>query len=200
MSEAIEFYFDFSSPYGYLAAQTVEAMGDGAGRPVIWKPFLLGAVFSQEGSKPLIDYPLKGEYSLHDMKRTARRIGVPFTMPAPFPFASVAAGRAFYALTDEWPEEAKRLALGFYEAIFGRGIALNSAESVLTVAAELGQDAEALGQAMMAPALKARFRQEVETAVARGVFGSPFFFVDGEAFWGHDRMAQVEDWAKSGGW
>ncbi|HMB76863.1 MAG TPA: DsbA family protein, partial [Kiloniellaceae bacterium] len=89
---------------------------------------------------------------------------------------------------------------GFYEAIFGRGIALNSAESVLTVAAELGQDAEALGQAMMAPALKARFRQEVETAVARGVFGSPFFFVDGEAFWGHDRMAQVEDWAKSGGW
>ena len=200
MSDPIEFYFDFSSPYGYLAAQGVEALGTRAGRPVLWKPFLLGAVFPQVGSKPLLDYPLKGAYSLHDMQRTARHLGVPFVMPDPFPFSSVAAGRAFYALTDSRPEAAKRLAQGLYAAVFGQGRSLGSAEAVLAVAADLGFDAEALGQAIAAPDLKARFRQEVETALARGVFGSPFFFVDGEPFWGHDRMAEVEAWAKTGGW
>jgi 2-hydroxychromene-2-carboxylate isomerase len=200
MSKAIDFYFDFSSPYGYLAAQRAEAMGQGAGRPVIWKPFLLGALFKQEGSKPLIDYPLKGAYSLHDMRRAARRLAVPFTMPEPFPFSSVAAARAFYALTDARPADAKSLALALFAAIFGRGQALSDASAVLGIAADLGLDAAALGQAMTAPEVKARLRQEVEGAMARGVFGSPFFIVDGEAFWGHDRMAEVEDWAKTGGW
>jgi 2-hydroxychromene-2-carboxylate isomerase len=200
MTDPIDFYFDFSSPYGYLAAQGAEAMGARAGRPVLWRPFLLGALFKQEGSKPLIDYPMKGAYSLHDMHRTARRLGVPFTMPDPFPFSSVAPARAFYALSDARPDEAKRLALALFAAVFQRGQALSDAASVLAIAGDLGLDAAALGDAMTTPEVKLRLREEVEAAMARGVFGSPFFIVDGEAFWGHDRMAEVEAWAKTGGW
>lgn len=200
MPAPIEFFFDFASPYGYLAAQEVEAMGARAGRAVVWKPFLMGAVFEQVGSKPLLDYPLKGAYSLHDMQRTARRLGVPFVVPEPFPFSSVPASRAFLVLSETQPDDAKRLALRLYNAIFGQAVALSTVEAVVAVANDLGLDGDALAQAMVSPAIKAKFRQEVEAALARGVFGAPFFFVDGEAFWGHDRMAEVEDWVKSGGW
>ena len=200
MSETIDFYFDFSSPYGYLAGHAVEDLGRRCGRPICWKPFLLGAVFKESGSQPLLNYPIKGDYALHDMRRSARRLGVDFTLPQPFPFASVAACRAFYALTDLEPEAAKRLALGVFNAAFAEGRDVSAPEGVLAVANGLGLDAAALGQAIGQPEVKQRLRQEVEAAMLRGVFGSPFLIVDGESFWGHDRMHEVEEWVKTGGW
>ena len=200
MTEAIDFYFEFSSPYGYLAAQSVEDLGARWGRQITWRPFLLGAVFKESGSQPLLSYPIKGTYALHDMRRAARRLAVPFTLPEPFPFASIAACRAFYALADDRPEDAKRLAQALYGAAFGRGIDVGPAEAMLAVAAETGLDPKALGAAIQSPEIKQRLRDEVAAAMARGVFGSPFLIVDGEAFWGHDRLSEVEEWLKTGGW
>jgi 2-hydroxychromene-2-carboxylate isomerase len=200
MAKKIDFYFDFSSPYGYLAAQSVEDLGARWGREVAWRPFLLGAAFKESGSQPLLNYPIKGSYALHDMRRSARRLGVPFTLPEPFPFASVAACRAFYALADDRPEDAKRLAQALYGAAFGRGLDIGPAQAMLEVAAEIGLDKKALGEAIQSPEIKQRLRDEVEAGIKRGVFGSPFLIVDGEAFWGNDRLSEVEDWLKTGGW
>ena len=72
--------------------------------------------------------------------------------------------------------------------------------AVVEIAARAGIDAKALSAALEDPALKERAKREVETAISSGVFGSPFFVVDGEAFWGCDRMPMVEQWVKSGGW
>lgn len=200
MSDPIEFYFDFSSPYGYLAAKRIEGIASRAGREVVWRPHLIGAVFPTTGSKPLLDIPMKGDYARHDLPRTARGQGIPFVLPKQFPFMSVAAARAYYWLSDSDPAKAKELALALYDRAFGEGEEIASAEAVIGVAASVGVDAEALRVALGDPAVKGRLKQEVAAAIERGVFGSPFFFADGEPFWGHDKLEEFDRWLQTGGW
>src|SRR6266852_5103313 len=107
----IEFYFDFSSPYGYLAAMQIDALARRHGRGVEWRPFLLGAAFKETGQRPLTEQALRGPYHRRDFDRSARLLGVPFRLPEPFPFASLAACRAFYWLADGDPAAARSLAL-----------------------------------------------------------------------------------------
>lgn len=200
MTSAIDFYFDFSSPYGYLAAQVVDDIGARHGVDVAWRPFLLGAVFKITGAQPLPQTPLKDRYAAIDMPRSARRIGVPFVLPEPFPFGSVAACRAYYWLAEEDPGRARDLAKAVFRGSFGEGRDMSPAAAVIAEAAKLGADREALGAALEDPAVKDRLRREVDAAIARGVYGSPFFFVGDEPFWGHDRLDQVERWLETGGW
>ena len=68
----LQFFFDFSSPYGYLAAQKIDALAAQHGRTVDWRPMLLGVVFKQTGGAPLTEVPVKGPYSKHDFARSAR--------------------------------------------------------------------------------------------------------------------------------
>lgn len=198
--QAIDFYFDFSSPYGYLAAQSADGLGERQGVGIRWRPILLGAVFKTTGAAPLVDLPLKGDYARRDMARAARRLGVPFTFPANFPFNSVAAGRAFYWLDEQDPVQARGFAKAIYHAVFGEGREMESPDAVADEAAKLGIDPDALKAALQDSEVKNRLRRAVETAIAKGVFGSPFFLVNGEPFWGHDRMHDVEEWIRTGGW
>lgn len=200
MPDPIDFYFDFSSPYGYLAAKQIDAVAGRYGRSVTWRPHLIGAVFPTTGSKPLLDIPLKGEYARRDLPRTARRLGIPFRLPAQFPFLSVAAGRAFYWLSDRDSVKARELAVALYDRAFGEGKEISSAESVIAVAASLDIDADALSAALKDPAVKERLKSEVNAAIERGVFGSPYIVVDGEPFWGHDKLEEVGLWLEKGGW
>lgn len=200
MPAAIDFYFDFSSPYGYLAAERIDALAEKHGREVAWRPILLGAVFPQTGSQPLLNIPLKGDYARRDMERSARLLGVPFRLPPSFPFMSVAACRAFYWLRDRDPAQAVALAKALYRAAFAEGQPIDSAESVVAVATSLGEDGGKLAAALKDPAVKQRLREEVEAAISKGVFGSPLIVVDGEPFWGQDRLDHVDLWLQRGGW
>ncbi len=200
MPDPIDFYFDFSSPYGYLAAKQIDGIAERHGRSVAWRPHLIGAVFPTTGSKPLLDIPLKGDYARIDLPRTARRLGIPFQLPKPFPFLSVAAARAFYWLTDGDSAKARELAMALYDRAFGAGEDISGAESVIAVASGLGVDADALRAALNDPAVKDRLKSEVTAAIERGVFGSPYIIVDGEPFWGHDKLAEIESWLQTGGW
>ncbi len=118
MTTAVEFYFDFSSPYGYFAAEQIEALAARHGRGTLWRPILLGAVFKVTGQQPLVTIPLKGQYAEHDLARSARGYGLPFRKPTRFPVATTAACRIFYSLTDHDPVAAKALAIAFYRAFF----------------------------------------------------------------------------------
>lgn len=200
MPAPIDFFFDFSSPYGYFASTRIDAIAARHGREVTWRPFLLGAAFKATGQSPLVQQPLRGPYHARDFPRTARRLGVPFVMPESFPFASLAAARAFYWVADSDPPLARALARAVYHAAFGEGHAVTAAETVADVAAPLGIDRAALLAAVADPAVKERLKRETDAALARGVFGSPFVFVDGEPFWGSDRLDQVEEWLATGGW
>lgn len=196
----IDFYFDFSSPYGYLAAHRVEALGAETGREILWHPILLGVAFKATGQSPLVSQPLRGPYHLNDMKRSARRLGLRFQLPDGFPLATMAAARAFYWAEATSPVAAKKLALALLDACFAKGTNITKAETVAAIAADLGFNAEAVLAGIADPAIKEKLRAETDIAIARGVFGSPFFIVDGELFWGNDRLADLRDWALTGGW
>ena len=192
----IDFYFDFSSPYGYLASTRIDAIADRHGRSVTWRPFVLGAAFKVTGQRPLVEQPLRGEYANRDFARSARLLGVPLELPEPFPFFALAASRACYWVGDA--ARAKALAKAIYHAAFGEGRDVTPVATVAEIARGLG--IEGVEQGVEKPETKAKLREATDEALARGVFGSPFFIVDGEPFWGHDRLEHVERWLATGGW
>jgi 2-hydroxychromene-2-carboxylate isomerase len=200
MARAIDFYFDFSSPYGYLAAGQINEIGRKHDVPVRWRPILLGAVFKITGAGPLPTLPLKGGYFVRDTPRSARALGLPFTMPAQFPFGTVTACRAFYFVERADPEGAVRLAGALYDHAFGKGRDICPVEAVVGVAADLGFDPDWIQAGIQAQETKDQVKAEVDAAIKRQVFGSPFFYVDDEPFWGQDRLCQVDLWLEKGGW
>jgi 2-hydroxychromene-2-carboxylate isomerase len=196
----VDFYFEFSSPYGYIAAQLAEDFEKRIGRPLRWRPMLLGPIFKHTGQAPLVDIPMKGEYSKRDFTRSARMHKVAYAHPQRFPVGTVAAMRAFYWLSDRDPAAARKLAQALYKAYFVDGTDISAPQAVIEIAKRLGVDGAELAAALEDPALKARAKKEVEGAIQAGVFGSPFFIVDGEPFWGVDRMPMLEEWIRTGGW
>ena len=200
MSAPIDFYFDFASPYGYFASTRIDEIAARHARQVVWRPFLLGPVFKQVGTSPLVSYPIKGKYVEHDFVRFARLLVVPFKMPANFPFGAVAASRAFYWIADQNADKAKAFARAVFRAGLGEGGDVTPVDVVLDLAGSLGIDRTGLQAALVDPAIKQRLVDEVDAAMKRGVFGSPTVIIDGEMFWGADRLDQVERWLATGGW
>lgn len=198
MPNPLDFYFDYSSPYGYIAALKIDDLAARYGRVVRWKPVLLGAVFKVTGGKPLPMLPLKGDYAMIDVARSARFHGLPYRQPSKFPIAGQAPSRAFYWLDDRDPVRAHELARALYHAYFVEDRDISSPETTADIAATLGLDRNAVLAAIGSEALKQRLRQETEAAIARGVFGSPYFVVDGEPFWGADRLDQIGRWLATG--
>ena len=198
MKPPIDFYFDFSSPYGYLAAQKIEALAAKHGRAVNWRPMLLGVAFKATGMAPLPQLPLKGPYAMRDFVRSARFLGIPYRQPSVFPISTLSAARAFYWLQAQDPKKAVELAKALYRAYFADGVDISKPENVAKVAQGLGIDPAGLAAALNDAAVKDRTRQEVDAAVAKGVFGSPYIVVDGEPFWGVDRFEQIERWLAQG--
>lgn len=198
---SIDFYFDFASPYGYFASAQIDAVGERHGRAVHWRPYVMGAAMKITGARPIPERPLIADYGRRDMYRCARRLGLPFELPSPFPVSSVAPSRAYYWALDADPQQARRLAQALFAAYFREGRNVGEPDVVAAVTEEtLGLPRASVLASLREPAIKDRLRRETDAAIARGVFGSPFFMVDGEPFWGHDRLWEVEAWLESGGW
>ena len=198
MPVPIEFYFDFSSPYSYLLSEQIEAVATKYGRSVRYKPTLLGVVFKVSGMGPLTEVPLKGEYSLHDFARSARYAGVKFQMPDPFPVSGVNASRALLWLQSTGSAKSVPFVHQVFRAFFTQNRNISDAAVVCEIGEELGVDPKAIAAAMQDPAIKDKLKAAVDESVARGVFGAPFVFVDGEPFWGNDRLPQIERWLQYG--
>jgi 2-hydroxychromene-2-carboxylate isomerase len=200
MAAPIDFYFDFSSPYGFLASHLIDALAAKYGRTVDWHPILLGVVFKETGMAPLTLIPLKGEYSRRDFARSARFHGIAgFRMPEKFPIASQAPARIVLSLKASDAALATRVAKALYRAYFTEGVDISQPDAAASVAAKEGVAPAAARAAIDDPAVKDALKREVEAAIGRGVFGSPFIIVDGEPFWGLDRLDQVERWLATGG-
>jgi 2-hydroxychromene-2-carboxylate isomerase len=201
MVAPLEFYFDFGSPYAYIGAQRIETLAQKHGRTVDWRPMLLGAVFKVAGTQPLTEYPLKGKYSTFDFQRSAREHGIAFKMPSKFPLATIGACRGVYWLKATDPDKAVSFIKAVYAAYFVEDRDISSPDVLAEIATSLGIDAKAFRAGIEQPEVKARLREVTEDAIQqRGVFGSPFTFVDGEPFWGADRLDQIDRWLSRGGW
>lgn len=191
-AKRLEFYFDFSSPFAYLAATRVPDLAARAGADLAYEPFLLGGLFQSIGTPnvPLFEMPdVKRRHAVADMHRWAARFGVPLRFPTRFPMNTVKPLRMVLALDNA----ARR---PFVEAVYraywadDRDISDNAVLAGL--ASSVGLDGAALVARTAEDDLKAALRRSTETAASRGVFGAPSFFVDDLLFWGQDRLEHVE--------
>lgn len=200
MADKLTFYFDFTSPYSYLAAEQIAPIAARHKCEVLWRPILLGAIFKALGTQPIPDTTLKWNYAQRELARMARRINLPFVLPQPFPFLALAASRAFYWLEATDPKRAAPFARAVFRGAFAEGRDVSLPIAVAAVAEAVDVDDEALMEALDDPRWKDRFRSETDQALARGVFGVPFFLVDDEPFWGVERLPEIDSWLASGGW
>ncbi len=196
----IEFYFEYSSPYGYLASELIEDFARDHDVEIVWKPFLMGAVFKRAGTQPLLSVPLKGEYAKRDVLRAARLHNIPFKMPPGFPLMPISACRATFWAEEHQPEKRVELIHALYREAFAKGGDFGKPQMVADIAAGIGMDGDAVLAGMKEDTIKTRLREEVDAALDRGVFGSPYFVYGDEPFWGMDHMDQLSQWIKTGGW
>lgn len=190
----IEFWFDFSSPYGYFASKTVEMIAAANDCSVTWRPFLLGPILKTTGMSVLADTPLRGDYAKHDWERLARSMKLPFRLPAKHPIAALAPSRAYYWIARNLPEQEKAFAAAAFSAYFEEGADISETSVTADIAERCGVDRSELLEGIVTERAKQWVRDATAEALHRGVFGSPFFIVDGEPFWGQDRLPMVEEW------
>ena len=180
----LEFFYDFVSPYSYLASTRVEAEAARAGGTVRFRPFLLGGVFVATGNRSPIETPAKGRHMARDLERWAARLGVPFTWPAKFPVSTVLAMRAAFAA-----EKAGKLVPfthAMYRAYWAEGWDVSDPAVIAEAAGKAGLDGAAL--LADAPNHKEALKAQTQEAIDRGSFGAPTFFVGQEMFVGNDRL------------
>ena len=144
-----------------------------------------------------MSYPLKREYSLRDFERSARFAGVPLTMPAKFPITTQNAARIFWWLKSSDPKRAVDWARHGLRALFARGVDLSDAAALKALCGEFGIEALLAESVWNDPPWNATLKSANDAAIALGVFGAPYFIVDGEPFWGNDRRAQIERWLEA---
>jgi 2-hydroxychromene-2-carboxylate isomerase len=174
----IEFYFDFVSPYAYLAWTQIRELAARHRRDVRPIPVLFAALLGHSGALGPAEIPLKRAYLYKDTKRIAATFGVPFAPPPTHPFNPLLALRV--AGLDA------RTIDPLYEATWAGGGGIDSAERV---AAIVGDELVARANE---PAAKARLREASDAAIAAGVFGVPTMIADGELFWGCDSLPHLE--------
>jgi 2-hydroxychromene-2-carboxylate isomerase len=196
MSKSIEFFLDVGSPTTYLAWTQMPGVATRSGAELVLRPFLLGGVFKATGNASPITVPAKGAFVLRDIQRYAKQYGVPFKLNSHFPMNTLMAQRAAVACTPGAQMHA------YFDLVFnamwvhGQNIADEAVlRSVLTAG---GINADALLARSQLPEVKQQLIQNTEEAVKRGAFGAPTFFVGDEMFFGQDRLAMVEQYAKAG--
>jgi 2-hydroxychromene-2-carboxylate isomerase len=200
MPSDVEFWFDFSSPYAYFAALTIDERLGRLGRKATWRPFLLGAAYQTTKMTPLTNTPMRGDYAKHDWNRLAKAHQVPFALPSTHPYRSQTVARIFYWLDDHRRDQAVAFAKAVFRAHFEKGCDMND-RAILMSLVELPQrDLEELEAWLESEGARTRLKQRTSEALDKGVFGSPFFIADGEPFWGWDRLDLMERWLKAGSW
>jgi len=194
--DSIAFYFDFVSPYAYLASNEIEALAERHGKKLHWLPFRLGvAVVKVMGLKPLLDTPLKGPYARHDASRMAKVLGLPLTDDFSM-FDPVPAHQLMYT---QPLEKRPALAKALLSARWGEGRNLGDRDILFDVAQKaVGIDKQCFRETIESKESRSAVNEATQAAVSRGVFGSPTFAAGNELFWGGDRIWLLDQYLAAG--
>ena len=199
MSKSVEFFFDVGSPTTYLAWTQLPAIARETGAQIVWRPMLLGGVFKATGNASPVTVPAKGRWMGGDIARFAKRYGVPFAFNPHFPVNTLALMRGAAGLQLRQPQRLEAYLNAVFRAMWVDAVNLDEAAQVARVLGAAGFDADAFAGLAGDPEVQAALMATTEDAVARGVFGAPSLFVDGELFFGQDRLDFVrEALARSG--
>lgn len=200
--KCVDFYFDFISPFGFFASLQIDALAARHGYAVRWHSMLIGvSVLKVMGMKPLLDTPLKGPYTIRDAERHARKLGLqlgrmvddPLVDPRP-------AGKAFNWMQKHAPQYSLAFAQGVFHAYWMQGKDISQPQVLTGVLAELCPALVSRVEELQGEEASALLRQSVDASLARGVFGSPFFLVGEEPFFGVEKLGQLDEWLGNGGW
>jgi 2-hydroxychromene-2-carboxylate isomerase len=191
MARRLDFWFDYTCPYAYLASARVEALAARTGDALRWRPMLLGGVFRARATPQKLFATLSSQKAKHnadDLARQAEELGVGLVMPPGHPLRSVEALRATLATGCD-----PRVIHGFYRAYWVEGRAISDPATMRDVLAAAGHDADAVLRAVEGDALRDALRSETDRAVALGIFGAPAYVLDDATlYWGYDRAHFVE--------
>ncbi|MCA9772512.1 MAG: 2-hydroxychromene-2-carboxylate isomerase [Myxococcales bacterium] len=190
----LDFWFEFASTYGYPAAMRVEREAAARGVAVVWKPFLLGPIFRDQGwsDSPFNLYPAKGRYMWRDLERLCAKYELPFRRPTGFPRNGLHAARvALAAEGAAWvPEFVRRV----YRANFSEDREIADAAVIAEILRALRAPTDEILARAGSEEIKALLRRRTDEARALGIFGAPSFVARGELFWGNDRLEDALDW------
>ena len=195
MRDPVHFWYEFGSTYSYLSVMRIEAVADAAGAELVWRPFLLGPIFAEQGwnDSPFNIYPNKGRYMWRDLERLCEEHGLGFKRPSVFPRNGLRAARIAYIAGDEgWCGEFTR---AVFVANFVQDREISDAGVLAEILSDLGRDAAAVTEASNTPANKERLRAQTKEAKEHGIFGAPSFTVGKELFWGNDRLGTALAWS-----
>lgn len=194
MSKKVEFYYDFSSPYTYIASTRIEKVCEDNGAELEWKPFLLGGVFNETGVKPALQIDNKFAYLKKDLVDTARYYGIEFKFPGHFPLISVKPMRGAFAASE------KDLLVPYNHHLFRlywtEGKDLSQDDILSAAVEEVGIDPGWFMARIVEQEIKDRLKEETSLAASRGAFGAPTVFVDDKMFWGNDRLDYLDKYLK----
>jgi 2-hydroxychromene-2-carboxylate isomerase len=186
--KTISFFHDFSSPYSYLASTQIQALADDWGVQLELRPMLLGALFKAIGTAniPLFTFgQARMAYMMRDLVDWSEWWDIPFNFAPHFPMRTVTAGRV--AIIDPSTTSA------IYRAAWVDGVDLNDDMALAEALTRAGFDGPALVAATQDPAIKARLRENTETAIEAGGCGAPTILVGDQLFWGQDRLNRVAE-------
>ncbi|MGE7469832.1 2-hydroxychromene-2-carboxylate isomerase [Bosea sp. NPDC003192] len=191
MPGAIRLYLDFASPYSYFALRPLARLAEEHGRTLELRPILLWAVFKQQGVVNPLEKPARRRYFLEDVVRSAEFFGLPFRVPEPLQISAHLAGRLYHGWTATRPQDGLRLASEIFEAFFARAENIADPAVLAALPCFAGETPEAIRAMIDGSEGRQHLGEAVDEACAANVIGVPFVTLDGESFFGADRLPQI---------
>jgi 2-hydroxychromene-2-carboxylate isomerase len=194
--DSIEFWYEFASPYSYMAAERIGRMAAEAGVKVQWCPFVIGPILKLrpgQASATQDAPPAQKAYRRRDVERLCLQYGIALNWPTAYPRNGLLAARVALAAD---PGRRERFSRAVYRANFVEDREISDQAVIRSILREIGQNEDGAIAAALTPANKALLVERVEQATARGIFGAPSFIVGEELFWGNDRLDQALSWVK----
>lgn len=191
MARRLEFFFDYGSPFSYLADTQLAGLAARTGARVVYRPMLLGGLFKETGNVSPLEIEAKRKYNMLDLERWAKRYRVPPPHNPHFPINTIRLMRGAVAAERSGVFAAYHRAI--FDAFWRDGLNLGDAAVVRQVLERAGLDAARLETMAEEQVVKDALRAATDEAARRGAFGAPTFFVDGEMFFGNDRLTFVEE-------
>ena len=182
MTKKLEFFYDYVSPYTYLANSQLMSMD----ADIVYRPILLGALMKGIGNDPPARLAPRGDYLFKDVARWAAHYDIPYTMNPVFPVNTIKALRV--ALVAQEEDRFGAVHQSLFDAVWAKQLDVNDDEVLVRIIADAGMAPDAVRQRIASDDIKARLRANTEEAIERGAFGAPTFFIDGEMFFGNDRL------------
>lgn len=197
VARKIELWLEYASTYSYLTVTRIGALARGRGVEIDWQPFWLYPVREQQGlPAPFPEGSARANYMWRDLERRALHLGIPFRRPEVYPFRSVGIARiALVGAREGWCAAFTQTAFRLH---WTEGIPMTAEENVKAALASAGQDPARVLPLAESGDNKDALKRQAERAIARGIFGAPSFVVDGELFWGDDRLEAALEHAVHG--